>query len=59
WKAGRCGLLPPTWTTLAELSGYGSVAEVMAEQREVAKVVPKVIRDGDVLRLVNDRLRRP
>ncbi|MGH3424401.1 MAG: NUDIX hydrolase [Nocardioidaceae bacterium] len=52
WKAGRCGLLPPTWTTLSELSGFGNVREAMAVRREFDKVIPKVIRDGDGLRIV-------
>lgn len=52
WKSGRCGLLPPTWVTLAELADFTTVAGVMAEERSVDKVIPKVVRDGDVLRLV-------
>lgn len=56
WKAGRCGLLPPTWATLAELAEFDSVATVMAAERSVdsviPKVIPRVVRDGDVLRLV-------
>lgn len=52
WKAGRCGLLPPTWMTLAELAEFDTVAAVLAADRTIDKVVPKVVRDGDVLRLV-------
>jgi 8-oxo-dGTP pyrophosphatase MutT (NUDIX family) len=52
WKSGHLGLLPPTWTTLAELDEYRSVAEVMAAERSISKVVPRVVRSGGVLRLV-------
>ena len=52
WKAGRVGLLPPTWTTLAELEDCGSVEDAMTRERTIEKLMPKVTRDGDVLRLV-------
>ena len=52
WKAGRCGLLPPTWTTLAELEECTSVADAMSRERVIEKLMPKVARDGDVLRIV-------
>ncbi|WP_223198779.1 NUDIX hydrolase [Solihabitans fulvus] len=52
WKAGRRGLLPPTWMTLAELAECGSVADAMAQDRTVRKIIPKVIRRGGALRVV-------
>jgi 8-oxo-dGTP pyrophosphatase MutT (NUDIX family) len=52
WRAGQRGLLPPTWTTLAELEECGTVAEAMAAERSITKLMPKVVRDGDVLRVV-------
>jgi len=52
WKAGRSGLLPPTWTTLAELEECASVADAMARERVIEKLMPKVARDGDILRIV-------
>jgi 8-oxo-dGTP pyrophosphatase MutT (NUDIX family) len=52
WKQGRRGLLPPTWTTLAELEDRGSVAAAMAAERTIRKRMPKVVREGGVLRLV-------
>ncbi|HEX3787567.1 MAG TPA: NUDIX hydrolase [Pseudonocardiaceae bacterium] len=52
WRAGRSGLLPPTWTTLAELAEFDTVASAMAATRTIDKVVPKVIREGSVLRVV-------
>jgi 8-oxo-dGTP pyrophosphatase MutT (NUDIX family) len=52
WKHGRRGLLPPTWTTLAELEECGSVAEAMAVPRVITKQMPRVVRDGAVFRVV-------
>ena len=52
WKQGRCGLLPPTWMTLADLAELGSVSAALAAPRLMDKIMPKVIRDGDVLRVV-------
>lgn len=52
WKQGRVGLLAPTWITLADLAELGTVAAAMAAPRLIDKIMPKVIRDGDVLRVV-------
>jgi 8-oxo-dGTP pyrophosphatase MutT (NUDIX family) len=52
WKAGKVGLLPPTWTTLAELEECRSVADAMSRERTIEKLMPRVARDGDVLRIV-------
>ncbi|MGM1059664.1 NUDIX hydrolase [Saccharothrix sp. Mg75] len=52
WEAGRRALMPPTWVTLSEVNDLGSVAAVLAEPREVEKIIPKIVRDGDVLRVV-------
>lgn len=52
WKAGRVGLLPPTWTTLAELEDCRSVDDAMSRERTIEKLMPRVARDGDVLRIV-------
>jgi 8-oxo-dGTP pyrophosphatase MutT (NUDIX family) len=52
WKAGERGLLPPTWMTLADLSELPTVASAMAADRVIDQIIPKVIRDGRVLRLV-------
>ncbi|MFD0199720.1 MULTISPECIES: NUDIX hydrolase [Saccharothrix] len=51
-KAGRRALMPPTWVTLSELDELGSVAAVLAAPRTVSKVIPKLVREGDVLRVV-------
>lgn len=52
WKAGRSGLLPPTWTTLAELEDCATVADAMSRERVITKLMPRVARDGDTLRIV-------
>ncbi len=52
WRAGRRGLLPPTWMALSELTEFDSVAAAMSADRVFEKVTPKVIRDGSALRVV-------
>lgn len=52
WKAGRHGLLPPTWTTLAELEECPTVADAMSQERTITKLMPRVARDGDTIRIV-------
>jgi hypothetical protein len=44
--------MPPTWRTLDEVGALGTVEKVMAEERSVAKIIPKLIRDGDKIRVV-------
>jgi len=51
---GRLAMLPPTIESLRELSAYGTVAEVLAAQREVKPMLPRLVRDGDVLELLVD-----
>lgn len=52
WRAGRRGLLPPTWVTLAEIAECATVATARAVERTIGKVTPKVIRENGVLRVV-------
>ena len=52
WRAGRRGLLPPTWVTLSDLAEHPTVASAMAADRVIDKVIPKVVREGNVLRVV-------
>src|SRR4051794_9112651 len=44
-RRGEIGMLPPTAFTLAELSTYGSVADVLAagDARDINPVLPKVV----------------
>lgn len=57
WRAGRRGLLPPTWMTLSDLADHDSVASAMGADRgidkvRIDKVMPKVIREGDLIRVI-------
>jgi 8-oxo-dGTP pyrophosphatase MutT (NUDIX family) len=52
WKEGKRALLPPTWMTLSELTDYTTVAEVMAADRTVEKIIPKVVRRGSALHVI-------
>jgi 8-oxo-dGTP pyrophosphatase MutT (NUDIX family) len=52
WRAGRAGLMAPTWTTLTEIGEYGTVAAAMAADRTIRKVMPRLVRDGGVYRVV-------
>ena len=52
WDEGCCGLLPPTWVTLTEISECGSVAEALAAEPALGKVVPKLVRRDGAWRAV-------
>ena len=47
--SGELGMLPPTVFTLAELSAYDTVADVLdaGERRDVKRVLPRIVVDGD------------
>jgi hypothetical protein len=47
--SGELGMLPPTVFTLAELSAYDTVADVLAAAtaRDVKRVLPRIVVDGD------------
>lgn len=44
--------LPPTTHALTELAAFPDVAAVLAAPREVTRVLPRVVRDGDSVRLL-------
>jgi len=46
-EAGRVALMPPTWHTLAEVGRFSSVAEVLACERTIRRIMPKLVNDGD------------
>jgi 8-oxo-dGTP pyrophosphatase MutT (NUDIX family) len=46
FEAGRCFLLPPTWTQLDSLAGR-TVADVLAVERQIVTVQPNLEIDGD------------
>jgi 8-oxo-dGTP pyrophosphatase MutT (NUDIX family) len=52
WRDGRCGLLPPTWVTLSDLAELDSVAAAMAAPRQIDKIMPKVVREDGLIRVV-------
>jgi 8-oxo-dGTP pyrophosphatase MutT (NUDIX family) len=47
--SGELGMLPPTVFTLAELSAYDTVGDVLAAatKRDVKRVLPRIVVDGD------------
>lgn len=52
WRRGECALMPPTWVALSDLAEHPTVADAMRADRSLGKIIPKVIRDGDVVRVV-------
>ena len=51
-EAGRSMLMPPTWYTLQELAEFGTTAEALAAERTIEAIIPKLVRDGDRVRVV-------
>jgi hypothetical protein len=53
-EEGEVAMLPPTWSVLADLATYGTVAEALeaAEARALATVTPGWVDDGGELRLL-------
>jgi hypothetical protein len=51
---GKLAMLPPTAFTLAELTGYGSVDEVLAaaNERDIRPVLPRVVVTGEQAELL-------
>ena len=52
WREGRRGLMPPTWAALADLDEFDSTAAVMAADRMIEKIIPRVVRRGGKLHVV-------
>ena len=52
WRRGECALMPPTWVMLSDLAEHPTVADALATDPHLAKILPKIVRDGDVLRVV-------
>ncbi|WP_374213341.1 NUDIX hydrolase [Crossiella sp. SN42] len=44
WAARRSGLMPPTWVTLSQLAEHRSVRELLAAERQITKITPRVVR---------------
>lgn len=53
-EAGEVAMLPPTAFTLAELSAYDTVADVLAagSRRDIQTVLPRLVVTGDTARLL-------
>lgn len=52
WRAGRVGLLPPTWATLAELAECAGVRSALATERTIEKLMPRVVRENGTVKIV-------
>ncbi|MBB4687706.1 NUDIX hydrolase [Amycolatopsis jiangsuensis] len=53
-REGRRGLMPPTWLTLSELDECATAGEVLGEPRDIVKTIPKLVRDGEQVRVILD-----
>lgn len=51
-RHGESMLMPPTWATLSEIGEFATVGEVLAAERSIRGVEPKLVRDGDNVRVV-------
>ena len=51
WDDGKHFLLPPTWTQLKEISSYGSLADLLAAEREIETILPEVVSTGERMRV--------
>ncbi len=52
WRQGRRMLMPPTWVTLSDLAEFAGVSDVLGAPLAVEKIIPKVVRDGDQVRVI-------
>lgn len=51
WRDGRTILLPPTWSQLAGLAEFGSVAGVLAAQPQIVPIQPDLYTEDGALRV--------
>jgi 8-oxo-dGTP pyrophosphatase MutT (NUDIX family) len=51
WDDGKHFLLPPTWTQLKEISSFGSLADLLAAEREIETILPEVVSTGERMRV--------
>ncbi|MCJ0890454.1 NUDIX hydrolase [Rhodococcus sp. ARC_M12] len=54
WRSGHTILLPPTWSQLDALSRFDTVAEVVADEREITPVLPVLTREDGTVRVFFD-----
>ncbi|RJQ74115.1 NUDIX hydrolase [Pseudonocardiaceae bacterium YIM PH 21723] len=50
-EQGRRMLMPPTWLTLIQIGKHETVAGAVAMDRDIDQILPKIVRDGDQLRV--------
>lgn len=48
WSAGRCFLLPPTWSQLRAVAEHGTVAGLLAAERTIEPVEPELPLGGTI-----------
>lgn len=53
-REGRRMLMPPTWMTLSELAGFDTALAAQTSEREIVKIAPTLVREGDKVRVVLD-----
>ncbi|WP_134717820.1 NUDIX hydrolase [Saccharomonospora xinjiangensis] len=46
-EAGRAALMPPTWHTLTEIGRFASVKDVLACERTIRRIMPRLVWNGD------------
>jgi len=47
WRSGRRFLLPPTWSQLRDIGRFATVAQLLADEREIRPVMPRVSDSAD------------
>ena len=53
-EAGDLAMLPPTIESLRDLVAFGTVADALVAPRQVRRVLPRLVQDGERLELVVD-----
>ena len=51
WRDGASVLLPPTWTQISRLAGFGTGAEVLAAEPDIPQILPTLVGEGKGLRV--------
>ena len=55
-EAGDLAMLPPTIESLRDLVAFGAVADALVAPRQVRRVLPRLVQDGERLELVGGRV---
>ncbi|EOM76289.1 NUDIX domain-containing protein [Rhodococcus rhodnii] len=51
WRAGETVLLPPTWRQLRDLTEFGAVEDVLAQDRAVEPIMPTLVGEPGAIRV--------